>query len=92
LGHELEALKKKYNEILASEKKAEAFFDNPMESMERKEKWLSRFIEITRELSLMMKKYRELTGEEMTEDEVLEGFKVINNCLDFLQTKTLTIQ
>jgi hypothetical protein len=73
---ELEKLKKKYNELLATEKKAEAFFDNPMESMERKEKWLPRFIEITRDLSLMMKKYRELTGKEMTEDEVFEGFGI----------------
>lgn len=72
---DLEELKKKYNEVLATEKKAEAFFDNPLETMERKEKWLPRFIEITRELSLMMKKYRELTGKEMTEDEVFEGFR-----------------
>lgn len=73
---ELEELKKKYNKVLATEKKAEAFFDNPMETMERKEKWLPRFIEITRDLSLMMKKYRELTGKEMTEDEVFEGFGI----------------
>lgn len=72
--NELKELKKKYNEILATEKKAEAFFDNPNKSMAEKEKWLPKFNQIIVELSLMMKQYRELTGKEMTSKEVLEGF------------------
>jgi FtsZ-binding cell division protein ZapB len=72
---EIEELKKKYNKLIATEKKAEAFFNNPNESMERKEKWLPKFQEITRELSMMMKQYCELTGKEMMTDEVLNGFK-----------------
>lgn len=70
--------KKKYNEVLAREKKAEEFFDDPNVSMERKEKWLPKFYEIVRELSGMMKEFRELSGEEMSEGEVLDGFSIIH--------------
>jgi hypothetical protein len=67
-------LKKKYNEVLAREKKAEEFFDDPNVPTESKEKWLPKFYEIVRELSGMMKEFRELSGNEMSEGEVLEGF------------------
>ena len=72
----LTKLKRKYNEVLAIMMKAEAFFDNPEESMERKQKWVPKFNKITRELSTMMMQYQELTCIEMTEDEVLYGFRL----------------
>jgi poly(A) polymerase Pap1 len=71
----LEEFKKRYNEILAREKKAEVFFENPEISQERKEKWLPKFNEITMELSKMMKHYKELTGTEMKDNEIFNGFK-----------------
>ncbi|MFL0266822.1 hypothetical protein [Candidatus Clostridium radicumherbarum] len=74
----LEELKKKYNEVLAREKKAEEFFDDPKVSMESKEKWRPKFYEIVMELSGMMKEFRELSGEEMSESEVLKGFVIIH--------------
>jgi hypothetical protein len=43
--------KKKYNEILSREKKAEEFFNDPSVPTENKEKWLPKFYEIVRELS-----------------------------------------
>ena len=57
-------------------KKEEAFFDNPEESMEIKQKWLPKSNKIVKELSLMMKQYREQTGIEMTDYEVLNGFSL----------------
>lgn len=69
-------LKSQYNTVLATNKKAEAFFNNPNESMERKEKWLPKFMKITEELSMIMNQYKELTGVDMTTEEALNGFKI----------------
>ena len=68
-------LKRKYNEVLTIEKKAEDFFNNPVESMERKERWLPKFNMLLRRLSLLQKAYEELTGAPMTEEELFNGFK-----------------
>jgi hypothetical protein len=73
----LEYLKNRYNEVLSREKKAVAFFDNPSESIEKKEKWLPKYHEITRQLSRMMNAYEAITGTEMKDDEILNGFKKI---------------
>lgn len=70
----LENFKNRYNAVLSREKKAVAFFDNPSESMDKKERWLPKYHEITRELSKMMKVYEIITGTEMNDDEVLNGF------------------
>lgn len=71
-------LKKRYNEVLARVKKAEEFFDDPNVSIESKDKWRPKFYEIVREFSGMMKEFSEISGREMTEGEVLEGFMIID--------------
>ena len=68
----LSNLKEKYNALLAREKAAETYINN---STDREfNKWLPKFNEITKELSKLMQEYKTLTGIEMTNDEVLNGF------------------
>jgi len=68
--------KQKYNDLLLREKKAELFLENSKVSQADKDKWMPKFVEITEQLSLLMREYKKTTGEEMTTEEVLQGFKV----------------
>lgn len=71
----LKELKIKYNKVLEREKKAEEYFNRTDVSGTEKEKWLPKLNDIIVELSRMMKEHKKLTGEEMSKQEVLEGFK-----------------
>lgn len=67
-------LKSEYNKILEREKKAEKYLNKATD--EQLKKWLPEFNKIVRDLSKLMYEYRELTGNEMTDTEILEGFNV----------------
>jgi len=68
--------KQKYNSLLAREKKAELFLEDFKVSQADKDKWMPKFVEITEQLSLLMREYKKTTGVDMTDIEVLQGFKV----------------
>lgn len=70
----LNELKKKYNEVLAREKKARKFINGATD--EQFKKWYQAYLDITIELSGMMDQYYKLTGERMSENEVFEGFQI----------------
>jgi hypothetical protein len=67
-------LRETYNGLIAREKKAEKFFDNPNVEQSKKDNWIPEFMKITEGLSILMIKHREITGVEMNDDEVLNGF------------------
>lgn len=68
-------LKETYNRLIGREKKAEQFFENPNVEQIKKDNWLPEFMEITKDLSLLMAEYLRLTSVEMKDDEVLNGFQ-----------------
>jgi len=68
-------LKEKYNKLLQREKNAEIFFDNKDIPQDKKDACMEEFLKITRGLSKMTQVYRELTGREMTSEEVLNGIE-----------------
>lgn len=68
--------KQNYNKLLEREKKAELFLENPKVTQADKDKWMPKFVEITEQLSKFMREYKQLTGQEMQDNEVLNGFKV----------------
>ena len=68
-------LKQAYNILIAQEKKAElAFKDNKYTDAE-KESWFPKFNKITECLSQLMLDYKKLTGNDMKDSEVLNGFE-----------------
>jgi len=69
-------VKQKYNMLIRKFNRAEKWLDNKKVPLAMKEEWLNqgKMDVLTIELSSMMKDYEQLTGIEMTEDEVLEGF------------------
>lgn len=69
----LEQLKRQYNKTLVREKKAEEFLNKATE--EECRKWVPEFLKIIVQLSKMIKEYKKLTGKEMTEEDVREGFR-----------------
>jgi hypothetical protein len=74
MENSLSKLKKSYNNLIAREKKAQQFFNNPDIEQKKKDNWMPEYIELIKKLSLLMGEYKELTGEEMTEDEIFNGF------------------
>lgn len=68
-------VKKKYNYWLGRYLKAEEFI-NSIEP-EEVDKYLGLFHQIVRELSSLLQIFRELTGREMTEDEMFKGFSEV---------------
>ena len=85
----IEELKRKYNNLLAREVKAEEVLNrdywinkndlaSPYRSLEEEEKHKKRYYEeffkIIRELSALIKEYEEIVGKEMTESEKINGF------------------
>lgn len=70
------AFKQEYNKLLAREKKAELYLEDFKVSQVDKDKWMPKFVEITEQLSKFMREYKKITGQEMQDNEVLNGFKV----------------
>ena len=68
-------LQQVYNILIKREKKAEKYLENNSIAQETRDKWLPAFTDITEQLSLLMRKHREITGNNMTDMEVLNGFK-----------------
>ena len=68
-------MKKAYNVLISREQKAEIFFKNEKVSQVTKEAWIPEFNTITECLSLLMRDYKKLQGINMTDTEVLTGFK-----------------
>jgi len=68
-------LKQAYNVLIAQEKKADASFKDSKYTDAQKETWIPKFNQITECLSTLMADYKKLTGEEMKDSEVLNGFE-----------------
>jgi len=71
----IDDLKKAYNILIAQEKKADASFKDNKYTDKQKETWIPKFNQITECLSMLMADYKKLTGEEMKDSEVLNGFE-----------------
>lgn len=70
----IDNLKTEYNKLLKREKNAEKFL-NEVATDEEAEKWTPLFIKITQGLSKLMIDFKKSAGREMTDSEVLNGFK-----------------
>lgn len=68
--------KKDYNILIVKLKKADAWLADKTVTVKRKTEWLDqgKMNILFEDLSRMMKEYTRLTGEEMNEKEILEGF------------------
>lgn len=65
-------LKVQYNKLIDREKKAQQFFEAaPSEAVD---KWLTKYNQLVRQLSSLIILYEKLTGKEMSESEVFDGF------------------
>jgi len=71
----IEDLKGAYNVLIQREKKAEKYLENNSVPQETRDKWLPAFTAITEQLSMLMRDYKKLTGNEMLDSEVLNGFQ-----------------
>jgi hypothetical protein len=80
-------LKEFYNILLNKERSAEQFFDNPNILQTQKDEWLPEFVKITQCLSILMIKHKEITGVDMKNCEVLNGFKM-KNAVDCIMETT----
>lgn len=67
-------LQKAYNALIAQEKTAELAFKNSKYTDAQKESWFPKFNQITECLSMLMLDYKKITGKDMEDDEVLNGF------------------
>jgi len=70
----IDELKQAYNVLIAREKKAEKFLEDNSYTIEKRDSWIPEFNNITVLLSTLMHKYKEITGEDMKDDNVLNGF------------------
>lgn len=68
-------IKKEYNKLLRRAKQAEYYLNNVQAPEEKLNKWIKAFQEITVVLSFLMQRFKVAAGREMTEDEILNGFK-----------------
>lgn len=68
-------LKKAYNVLITREKKAEKFLEDNSFTQTKRDTWVPEFVKITECLSMLMIKYKTITGVEMPDDNVLNGFK-----------------
>lgn len=79
----------RYNTVFARYVNAERFLSSPTyktregketpytnleEEIKHKEKWLNEFHKIVRELSALMKEYKEKMGQPMNEEDINNGF------------------
>lgn len=65
---------RKYNTLLQREKKAEAFLNDEKVDIAKRERWLPEYEKIVSELGKMIKEYKNMTGEDMPEEEILNGY------------------
>jgi hypothetical protein len=79
LSKHINNIKLEYNNLLEREKKAEEFLNKANEK--QREKWTPEFIKITKDLSSLIYKFKSAIGREMTQDEILNGFRNINHQL-----------
>ena len=70
----LEDLKAAYNVLILREKKAEIFLENNNIPQITRDKWIPEFNKVTECLSMLMRDYKKITGQEMQDSEVLNGF------------------
>jgi len=75
MENSLSKLKTEYNRVIAREIKAEEYFKDA--KIKHIEHYLPEFNNITIQLSGMMREYIKLTGYEMTDIEILQGFKEV---------------
>ena len=68
-------LKQAYNVLIAREKKAEKFLENNSYTIEKRDSWVPEFVKITECLSMLMIDYKKITGEEMNDDNIFNGFQ-----------------
>ena len=68
-------LKQAYNVLIAQEKTAELAFKDNKYTDAQKESWFPKFNQITECLSQLMLDYKKITGEEIPNDNVLNGFQ-----------------
>ncbi|MGL5440323.1 MAG: hypothetical protein ACRDA4_08125 [Filifactoraceae bacterium] len=74
MSAEVDKFKIEYNYWLKRRLKAEQYFDeNPKTCF----KFQLQFNKVTARLSLLPNKYKRLTGVEMTDKEILEGFEEV---------------
>jgi len=71
----IDELKGAYNVLIAREKKAEKFLGDNSFTIEKRDSWIPEFNNITVLLSTLMNKYKEITGEDMKDDNILNGFQ-----------------
>lgn len=74
MSAEVDKFKIEYNYWLKRRLKAEQYFkENPETCL----KFLIEFNKVTTRLSLLPNQYKRLTGAEMTDKEILEGFEEV---------------
>lgn len=71
-------LKQDYNALLTREQKAEKYLEDNSIELETRFKWLPAFEKITIDLSMFMRQYVAYTNTNMSDKEVLEGFKDVS--------------
>lgn len=77
MANTLGDLKTYYNELIAKHKKGMRWLEDSKVDFKKKMEWLDsgKYNALTVELSNLIAEYEKLTGKEMTEAEILEGFK-----------------
>lgn len=70
---ELKKLKAEYNKKLSRMKKAEKYFET--HTVSECIKYLDLFNSVTSDLGILMKNYKALTGEEMSKEQKINGFR-----------------
>lgn len=70
----LNELKAKYNTTLATFNKGDKWTSDTKRTTKEVEGGCKRLTELSQELSLMMIEYKKLTGQDMSDKEVLQGF------------------
>ena len=68
--------KEEYNKLLAWEKKAESYLNDPRRTEEEIAKWLPVYGTIVKQLGQMIYEYKK-AGNEFTVDQQMNGFKDI---------------
>ena len=71
----LQELKGAYNVLIKREKLAEKYLEDNSYTQAKKDSWIPEFNKITECLSMLMIDYKKITGEEMSNENVLEGFR-----------------
>lgn len=71
----MEDFKREYNKYLSRFYKGEKWVDAPGRTEKEVDKGIKLLQEIIRVLSVKMQQFKEMTGREMTTEEVLKGFK-----------------